>query len=305
MAFFITRISALGIFALLFFSPLGVYALTVGPVKFSISLEPGGAFEEKIILFNETENEVELHADVANVTFAPGEKGVPIPAGIYGPDSLANWVTIAQSAVVLKPNERKEIPFRIALPDTATPGGYYAQIAWSPVVQVGSEINAIEKIASLILLRVEGDVQESALVSYLGSEKGHNRFEKMPVPLTVRINNAGTVHVAPTGEIRILDYRGKIVEKFSFNQGGNQIAYILPGETRSFNLEWKGGFRFGKYTAVFDAMYGESLQAVHAEYTFWIIPTYLLFAWLVVAVLVIILCIGLLKKCISLSRRHV
>lgn len=293
-----------GFLLMILISPVDVSALTVGPVKFTVTLEPGEMLDEKIILYNETQSPLQLKADVTNITFAPGERGVPIPAGMYGVDSLANWIKLWQKEVILQPNERKEIPFRIRLSDTANPGGYYAQIAWSPVVQMGSEIRAIEKIASLILLRVEGDVKESASVEFFGSEGNPTRFEKMPIPLSVRIRNTGTVHVAPSGEIRIFDHNGTSVARLSLNQG-ERVAYILPEEVRSFHLEWKDRFRFGKYTAVLDLMYGESLQELHREYTFWIIPFYLLIAWLVVAVLVIVLCFGLLKKCISLSRQRV
>ncbi len=296
-------ISAGSLFLLLL-SPLGVHALTVGPVKLNVTLEPGETLGQKIILFNESEKPLKLQGEVTNITFAPGEKGVPIPAGIFGPDSLANWITLSKNKVTLQPKERKEIPFQIVLPNYANPGGYYAQIGWSPVVQVGSEITAIEKIASLVLLRVEGDVKESARVEFFGNQKNSNRFEKIPIPLSVRIRNTGTIHIAPSGEIRILDAGGATVARLPFNQGG-QVAYILPNEVRSFDLMWNDEFRFGKYTAAFDLMYGESLSELHGEYTFWIIPTYLLIAWLVVAVLIIILCFGVLKKCISLSRKHV
>lgn len=304
MSLFIKLSGVCSLLMALFFFPSHVFALTVGPVKFTVTLEKGETLEEKIVLFNETENPLTVEGDVANITFAPGEKGVPIPAGIFGPDSLANWIEVEQPSVTLQPEERKEIPFRIALPDTVRSGGYYAQIAWSPIVQVGSEIKTIEKIATLILLRVEGDVQESASIDSFGSEGNPTRFEKMPISLAVRIRNNGTVHVAPSGEIRIMDHSGFVVSRLPFNQG-SQVSYILPDEVRLFDLLWNDGFRFGKYTAVLDVMYGESLQELHQEYTFWIIPTYLLLAWLGVAVLVIILCFGLLKKCISLSHSRV
>ncbi len=285
--------------------PADVSALTVGPVKLTLTAERGETLEKKIILFNETENPVSLKAEIANITFAPGEKGVPIPAGIFGSESLANWINISKNTVSLRSKERREIPFTVKIPKNASSGGYYAKIGWSPVVQkAGSKIKVIEQIASIILLRVEGDVKESASVEFFGSEKNPTRFEKMPIPLTMRIHNTGTVHIAPTGEIRILDYKGAIITRLSLNQG-NQVSYILPNEVRAFNLEWKDGFRFGKYTASLDLMYGELLQELHAEYTFWIIPTYLLLAWLVVAALLIILCFRLLKKCISLSGSRV
>jgi hypothetical protein len=299
-----TVVRVLGIAAFCIFFPWNLWALTVSPVKFTLTLEPGETREEKIILFNETEHPLELEGDVSNITFAPGEKGVPVPAGIFGTDTLANWIRVVDKKVTVQPGERKEVPFRIALPKEAKAGGYYAQIAWSPVVQAGSEIKAVEKIASLILLRVEGDIRESASLDFFGGVRARTRFEKMPIPFSVRIHNDGTVHIAPTGEIRIMDAYGTTVERIPFNQG-DQVAYILPDEVRSFDAEWKGGFRFGTYTAVLDVMYGESLQELHGEYTFLIVPTYLLFAWLLVSVLIIILCFGLLKKCISLSRPRV
>lgn len=290
-----------GSFFVLLFVPLNTHALTIGPVKFNFSGESGEVLQDTIMLFNEGEYPLELTAQISNVTFAPGGRGQPIPTAIAGPNNIADWIQSEQTAVKLDSKERKAVSFTITIPSDAPPGGYYAQIAWSPLKKVGSEIKLIESLASLVLLRVEGEVEEAAIITFFGSQGNPTRFEKMPIPLSVQIKNTGTVHAAPSGEIRLLNANRAVVNRIPFNQG-TQAAYILPGETRRFDLEWKNGFRFGKYTAVLDLLYGESLQELHGEYTFWIIPTYLLFAWLGVAVFVVIACFGLLKKCYSSSR---
>lgn len=286
-----------GIFLFLFLAvPFGAHALTTAPVKLDLRSEPGSTLKENLVLYNESDTTLTLKGTITNVTFGPGERGVPIPAGIQGPHSLAEWMNLFQTVVTLVPGEKKEIPITINIPSSAPAGGYYAQVSWSPILGKQPGVKAIEGVGNLVILRVAGEVIEDAQIASFGDEVGRTLFEKLPITFLARIQNTGTIHVAPIGDITILDSGGAIVTVLPFNQG-REVANILPGgEVRRFETTWNEGFRLGKYSAVLRATYGESGKTLTATYSFSVMPIFLLAAWLCISILIIVFCIGLLKK---------
>ncbi len=276
--------------------PCEVRALTTAPVKLDLRAEPGTMVRENLVLYNESGAILTLKGTITNVTFGPGERGIPIPAGIQGSHSLAEWMSLFQTVVTLAPGEKKEIPVVITIPSSARAGGYYAQVSWSPIFGKQPGVKAIEGVGNLVILRVAGDVIENAQVASFGDEAGRTLFEKLPLTFLTRIQNTGTIHIAPIGEITILDSRGVRVAVLPFNQG-REVSNILPGgEIRRFETTWDSGFRLGRYSAVFRAVYGESPKTLTATYTFSVMPTFLLALWLCISILVILFCIGLLRK---------
>ncbi len=285
---------------LLFFMavPPGVYALTIttAPLKIDLRAEPGSIVKEGVVLYNQNDIAITFKGTITNVTFGPGERGVPIPAGIQGPYSLAEWMNLFQAVVTLAPGEKKEIPLTINIPSSAPAGGYYAQVSWTPILGKQPGVKAIEGVGTLVILRVAGDVAEATRVLSFGDEAGRTLFEKPPITFLTRIQNTGTIHVAPIGEITILDSRGTKVVVLPFNQG-REVSTILPGgDIRRFETTWDTGLRFGKYSAILHAVYGETGKSLTATYSFSVMPMFLLAAWLFISILIILFCIGLLRK---------
>src|SRR5690606_24084524 len=112
---------------------------------------------------------------------------------------LASWVEFDDNTFELGSGEEVQVPFLIRVPGNAEPGGHYASVyaqvgASSAVDSTGSSIG--QRIGSLVLLRVAGDVKEDAMVE---SFKVSNFDDGKPVPFEIRVKNQGSVHIRPIG----------------------------------------------------------------------------------------------------------
>ncbi|MDB5182043.1 MAG: hypothetical protein JWP13_806, partial [Candidatus Saccharibacteria bacterium] len=161
-------------------------------------------------------------------------------------------------------------------------------------------------VASLVLLSVDapGARREAKVAEIVASQKV---YEFLPAKMTIKLRNAGNVHVAPSGTM-FIKQGSKQVGALNFNvERGN----ILPGTNRTFEMSWNDGFpvfeektegskttrslkwnlsnldklRFGRYTANLVAVYddGQRDVPVEAVVSFWVIP------WRILGVLLLII----------------
>jgi hypothetical protein len=210
-----------------FFFLLGVFFLSFQrgyaegvsliPPKFEFSADPGDVINNTIVLINMGESSI-LYSSHTEDFVAGGETGVPQFVS-HGDDelSLANWITVNNGEdILLPPNERVSIPFTITLPENAEPGGKYGSIFFAPPVTPG-QVGIRQRIGSLVLVRVSGDIKEEGKVvefnSYHPEENTPQQwFLKSPVRFVLRYENTGNVHVQPTGKIVIKNMFGNPVK---------------------------------------------------------------------------------------------
>jgi len=259
--------------------------IKVSPVKVEEIVDPGQVLEEHLKVANESDMPKTFYVYLRDFK-AEGESG---QARLILPNSeegyfLASWIEAPAEGIDFAPGEEKVISYRINVPAEVGPGGYYGAIVMGtepPKLQgteedKGAGIAVAQQTASLILLRVKGDVFEEAKVREFNTDK---RFYGTPfdVDFTVRIENAGNVHVKPYGTIAITNMLGKETKLIRVNEkGGN----ILPGSTRNFaDMAWRGTNGFGRYKATLGLTYGASTDeggqgksSLIAGLYFWIIP---------------------------------
>jgi hypothetical protein len=203
---------------------------------------------------------------------------------------------VSDASVTLVPAERKTVPFSIAIPQGASPGGYFAAIFWgsqAPGSQGGGEVSIGGKIGILVLLRVSGDVAERGGLSDFTTKENQKFFTTLPVLFTYRLNNAGGDRIVPKGELQIKNIIGAPYKLVANKSEGS----VLPGSTRKFEVVWqKEGdvpsdassgffgkvktewhdFHFGWYTATLHMTWGLTNQTADATYTFFVVPWQLL-----------------------------
>lgn len=304
MQLFCLRILSVIFLAVLVVLPFDdAQALTIGPVKFMLEAGAEQTLTEKIFLVNETDKPLQLNSRVQNVTFGPGERGVPIPAGIQGEFSLAEWIALSEEIVTLAPQEKKEVTLTVNVPAYAFPGGYYAQILWSPTQSSTPGVKALGEVGSLVLLRVSGPVKEDAAVTYFGSEDGRTQIEKLPLTLVAKIQNNGSSHIIPQGNLKIIDSRGRTVAEYSVNAAKEAAAILPEGDIRRFDTVWDADFIFGDYRAILDLTYGEgSAKNLHAEFAFRVMPVAIIAIWFLIAAILIILCVRLIRNALPIKK---
>lgn len=282
------------------------YAVTITPVRFEISSDPGQVVAGEMIVMNEQDETKTLYSSFENFE-ARGENGTPtfVPAT----EGLGTWIT-TETSITLNPRESKVVPFTINIPSGAEAGGHFAAIFWSNNPSDPGQVSIGAKIGTLVLLTVSGDITEEGKVMDFSTKDGQKKFDALPVGFTYRFQNGGNDRIKPEGLLVIKNTFGMITKNLPANQvEGN----VLPKSIRKFEVVWQSStdksltladaekisnesftetlrrqwnnFALGKYTAYLDISYGKNNQTATAVYSFFVFPWQLILTLLIATII--------------------
>lgn len=285
------QLAIVGIVVMLFLTGNQAYALTASPIKVEVTGDAGQTLHGEIELINEQSERKTLYTSFEN--FEPaGDTGSPRFIG--DTDGLATWMQ-SEASVTIEPTKKVVVPYTIAIPKDAEPGGYFAAIFFgeqNPETQEAGEVSIGGKLGILILLRVSGDIVESAGISEYTANSGMRLFSSLPISFSYRFSNSGGDRVVPLGDIVIKNTFAGVVATLSANKNEGSV---LPNSSRKFESVWGqstvatssagffttakqqlSDFHFGLYSARISVMYGATNQVASDMYRFLIIPWQLL-----------------------------
>jgi len=292
--------------------PLEVAALTVSPVRIELTGDPGAVVKGELTLTNEQEGTRTFYSSFGNFE-ATGETGTP--SFVPGEEGLATWIETA-SSITLGPGELKEVPYTIAIPQDADPGGHFAAIFWGtspPKAEGGGQVSIGAKVGVLILLRVSGEIEEGGGVLEFSAKDKQKFFSSLPITFIYRFQNSGSDRIKPEGEITIKNMIGGTSVVLPANKSeGN----ILPQSIRKFEVSWnpkgietvekgsffeelkreKANFAFGRYVAKLNLEYGTAKEEAQASFSFWVLPWRILVVAILILAIVAFLLIKGVKK---------
>lgn len=252
---------SLAILAVITATPIA-HAVTVGPVKLEYVTDPGKTIEGKLFLQNEESVTHSFYPSFEKFTEVNGQKSFTKEKS-----DLSTWFQVEQK-ITLKPGEGRQIPFKIAVPNNAPPGGHFTVIWWStsPPSESGEQVSIVTRAGILVYLTVSGDVRESGTLSNF---RGLNRFSNgAPFAFSYTLENTGNTYLKPSGELAIKNIFGKTRASLPANQYGTNI---LPQSSRDFNDQIQSdNFFFGIYRAELNLAYGTSKDLV--SYWFFVLP---------------------------------
>ena len=253
-----------------FFSVAYAAGLSISPVTFELTSNPGDVLTNKLRIYNQSESTIAVKMEVEDFT-ATGETGevrvMPAEAETY---SLARWVSVTPETFTLGPNEQKFIDFIINVPQNAEPGGKYGSVLASTAGIISPEKEIVgaaisQKVGALVLLTVSGDVVEELEVEEFLAP---SFLEYGPVSFAIRFKNTGTVHVRPRGYVTITNWRGKKAVDIEFPQQN-----VIPNAIRRIETSWNKKWLFGRYSATLVGIYGTGNLPIKPPVVFfWVFP---------------------------------
>jgi hypothetical protein len=284
-------------------------ALTVSPVLFDQTVNPGSSSHGSIQLLNDTNQDQTFYASVQN--FVPqGEEGRQQFLPETDTSGLVSWISLEKPSIVLKAGQTVAFNWVLNIPKDAEPGGHYAAVFFSTLPQgKQGSVGIGAKTGVLFLVNVNGKIKEDADVeSFLVMNHDNSVSEqqlvvsdRLPVNFELRVRNNGSVHIQPQGTVRVTDMFGREVASIPTNPLNSRV---LPSSVRRIRSSWGPsdlpnnagffsdvmsevkGFGFGRYTATVAVAYGtQAHQPLTATVSFWIIPWRLL---LVVCILLLV-----------------
>lgn len=307
---------ALGIVGL-FGGGYSAKALTISPPSIEFAVMPGNQAEFVVKLYNEGATKQELFVDATTFTSGP-EEGLPVYDFSVPKEDIATWVKLEPAPIVLEPQGRKEVTITVNVPADAAPGGHYGIVAFSskpPSTGADKPQVAITQgIGTLLLVRIEGEVVESAVISAFSTVAKTNR---LPITFATTYQNTGNIHLKPSGNITVTSMFKKLVATIPVNATKRST---LPKSSRSYDVIWEKGtekatasnawatfweeygnervnFGFGKYTATLALTAGQTgAVATNATTTFIMFPWHVILVWGVGFVILLVLLILLIKR---------
>ena len=278
-------------------------SLSVSPTVFQMTANPGQIWESSLRIINNNPYEITVFVDVTN--FRPlGEQGasefIPINESDGAETTLAEWINVPSTAIIIPPEQTSEIPIIIELPEEVPPGGHYAAVlVGTRPPETREDISKVETaqvVTSLVFLRVSGDVVEEGNIRTFRTLD--SVVESPEATFELRFQNSGNVHLRPEGEITIFNMWGQERGVIPVNQK-TLFGNVLSDSVRSFNFTWKGEWSpadIGLYSAEAVLAYGdEQINFATADTRFWVIPWRILLSIIVSLGIIIFLMVWLIK----------
>jgi hypothetical protein len=278
-----------------------VSATTISPAVIDVNLDPGKSAVYEIKLYNETENDLILDGVIEK--FIPrGDQGEVevLPPDVS--DISVTWIKLPVNSLILKPGDIISVPIVVSIPGTADVGGYYLAVMWessSAPSTGGNQAKITSRVGVLILLNVDGDVDNGLEIIDFDLKKNSNFYTNLPIEFTAKFRNIGNTHQRPGGAVIIKDFLGRTSEVISYN---SQNSAILPNTTRVFNFWWGkdntngvitllmnqfNNFAIGKFSARAVVDYGDGQELSSDEIYFWVFPWKLILVVLLLFIFVI------------------
>ena len=242
--------------------------LGVSPQLLDLTANPGERLTTTFRLTNASDQSVTIQTTPKNFT-PRGEEGAVDLTEDATDYSLAEWVSVMPARTEIATKATQDFVVTIDVPSTAEPGSHYGSVVFAtvPPEQEGAGASVSQEIAPVILVKVAGDVVETAEIVEFKSEKSFYSSEDT-VTLFSRLENTGTVHFKPTGRIVIKNMFGRIVAELPLDQRN-----VLPNSIRQLPTEWQvDGFQLGRFTAELTLVYGDQTTIRSATTSFVIFP---------------------------------
>jgi len=298
----------------------GNYDVTVSPIFFDLTANPGDTLSSKVRIRNNTTSPLPIKLSVKKMS---GDLNGNLTLTDDNSDGSLSWVTFTSDKVTINPLEWAEVPFTIAVPKEAAYGYYFAitftQDNTSLLKRTGAAITGAAAVPILLDVKKEGAKAEAKITQFSVSQAV---TEYLPADFVVKVENQGNVHVKPHGDIFITDGKNQLAD-LPVNP---YLGSVIPNAQKVFNASWDDGFlvrtpvmeygqpkldkngkpmetltinwnkltsfRIGKYTANLLLVYDNGIKdiPIQTSVSFWVLPykaLLVIFATVVVLILLI------------------
>lgn len=245
-------------------SAVAAHAIGVQPLRTELSIAPGATKVATLEVVNPDNYDLAVRPQLL-IYEKNDEQGFPVQLQLEAGDTrdFRPWVTFQPNEFTLKAGEKRSVTATVRVPAGTTPGGRYAAIVYDPIVNDPNAVVAKTRVASLLLIEVEGQqIRRSKLLSF--GMQGETIESDKGAVFAIDVENQGNVHLRPRGTITITDTAtGKQLRNIARYKdpltGADIIAdaipvnilggNVLPGSRRVFTPAFVEGITNGSYRA--------------------------------------------------------
>jgi hypothetical protein len=265
--------------------------LRVSPVRSDITIKPGETQTITINVTNVTSRPGTYQAIINDFTANSNETGQPAiildPTKYAASHSLKRFIKPI-SNFSLAPGQQTGVAVTVSVPSNAAGGGYFGAVRFAPASAgaTNQTVSLAGSVGSLILAKVPGDIHEN-----------------LSIFAVVRFQNSGNIQEEPFGKILLKNHSGKVLASYEVNNT-TPAGNVLPDSIRKFPValgDKVGGI--GQYKLEGNFGYGSGGQLLSASTTFYVIPMWLIVAFLALVLLIVFLIFGLPRLVRAYNRR--
>lgn len=275
-------------------------AITISPPRIELDGDPGTSVTAEFKVTNESSSNATYYTQVENFE-SKDESGNP--QFVQTQEGLATWINVP-TTVTVNAGEQKTISFTINVPRNAEPGGYFSSVfvRTTPPPSSAGEVSIGARLGTLVLFRVNGDIQEGVDILEFSTKDKKRWFNSLPVEFYYRFQNTGADRVKPEGEVIVKNLIGLKAKVLSANRTEGSV---LPRSIRRFDMAWMNGgggqenpelsvearnsggffeeakyqwnhFAVGYYTANLNVTFGTNNNTANGKFRFFVFPWQLL-----------------------------
>jgi len=275
-------------------SEVGGNALKISPVRNDLTMDPGSTLVTDVYITNLTNVSAELSAQAEDFTASSDESGTPqiLLNGQDAPSHSLRQFVQPIANFDLPAQGEKDIKVTIVVPQGAAGGGYYGLIRIFPASQTdnGKNVNLAASVGSLILLTVNGNINEQMSMASFDVRRGDNAAfiftSNKNLVNVARFQNTGNIQLEPFGTMELKRF-GKTIKTYEVNTEDPK-GNVLPDSIRRFDTSLTGISSFGKFELIGNFGYGSKGQLITASATFYIIPVGYAIAGIIVILLLLV-----------------
>jgi hypothetical protein len=280
----------------------GGNGLRISPVRTDLTISPGQSKTLTFNVTNVTAAPATLQGIVNDFTASADESGNP--AIILNPNAYASSHSLKRFVApinnfTLQAGQEQNVTVTINIPAGTAGGGYYGAVRFAPAVSAvnpGQNLSLAGSVGSLILVSVPGNIKEQLTIASFDARVNGTASSfftsNKHINATVRFQNEGNIQEAPFGKILLKSRSGKVLADYEINNT-SPPGNILPDSIRRFSIPLNKVGSFGEFKLEGNFGYGVNGQLLSASTTFYVIPLWLIVAFIVVVLLLAFLIFGL------------
>lgn len=222
---------------------------TVSPTIIDFGADPGNKIFRAMRITNNSGQIVPVTMSVKSLLYS----SVEISESERHSFDASKWIALSGNNYIFNPYETKEISVVAAVPDTASPGGHYAQIDIQPLYlssdKQENSVSIMPELTAAVFLTVSGDTSEQ-LDAVIDSSVPRFMISGTEETLMFNVANSGTIHSLTQPKL-IVSKNHQIIHEVILSP---QI--ILPNTIKTLSTNWKIPNNYGMYEVQLLFTYG-------------------------------------------------
>jgi len=216
--------------------------LIITPIIIEQKVKRGENYQIEIEAINNT-RERDYNIEMITQKFTTAEEeGIPVILPLEAEDSYADWLSYQDPEFSLEPGESKKQIVNLSIPQDANPGGYYYAVTFSSANEnnqqaEGNQLLINERIASLLFIEVEGQIQREVTVKNFQTDRAFYDPWFDSIFMQYQVELTGNSHLKPSGNVI---FGEQTDNGFAINP---EQKIIFPNTARSFSSQTKPDFK--------------------------------------------------------------